>query len=68
MKCPYLGTGKNTCICNVSVTRMAPSLYEKNRYCTTEGFYLCPILLARLLRGRSQEKTASARFVMRQVA
>lgn len=68
VKCPYLGTGKMGCTCNASVTRIAPSRYEMNRYCTTEAFYLCPMLLARLLRGGDQKKTAPARLVMRQVA
>lgn len=68
VKCPYLGKGRKNCTCNASVTRIIPSSYEMNRYCATEAFYLCPILLAHLLRGGNQKKTASARFVMLQVA
>jgi hypothetical protein len=51
MECLYLEVGKRSNLCNVSVTLMAPSIYEMNRYCTTDNYDQCAIFLAHILRG-----------------
>lgn len=61
-KCPYLGS-KEDSVCKASMTKMVPSLFEYNIYCTTEEHYRCPLLLARTLRDGFRESAERAGVV-----
>ena len=58
-ECRYLGPGPNS-VCTASVTKMVPSLFEHNIYCTTEEHYRCPLLLARSMRDGYREAAERA--------
>ena len=58
-RCKYLGPEAGG-VCEASVTKMVPSLFEHNIYCTTGEHYRCPLLLARSLRDGVREAAERA--------
>ena len=55
-RCLFLTPNKEDIVCKASITKMRPSVFELNIYCTTEEHYRCPILVARTLReGHNRE-------------
>lgn len=53
-ECPYIEARPEDLVCGASVTSMVPSVIEFTTYCNTEEHYRCPILLAKVLRGCSE--------------
>lgn len=58
-RCQYLGRGAGG-VCEASITKMVPSLFEHNIYCTTKEHYRCPLLIARSMRDGYREAAERA--------
>lgn len=54
MVCPYLDGSKKSKLCNISISKMAPSHDVMGTTCIVGEYDSCPIFLAHLLRGCSR--------------
>jgi hypothetical protein len=53
MACPLFAQRGNRCSCQAVRGDVAPTLYERESYCSTNQHSSCPTLVARIRKGRA---------------